>query len=263
MSTTLSRSVLSLGRRVLTATGRLTQYHLKPQQHLSSLAARSSMIPITSNQLKFNLRTFASNASNSADRKSEAEITEHLASEIEMEKSSAPGALPQLSGWKVLADGSDLTLTKTYKGEEITIKANVSYSVDSANPGAEEDGQGQGPSQMVCRPDFAIEIKKGASILGLNCSYLSEDEAVDEQGEKLEDDFQINEISVYEGEFEKNNYAITGDVIDGTLYDMLMNILEDRGVDQAFAKALVEYATVYEHSQYVRLLENLKKFFAN
>ena len=257
---TLSRSVLSLGRRVLTSTSRLTQYHLK-QQNLHHLA-RPSMIATTS-QMKFSptRATFASNASNS-DRKSEAEITEHLASEIEMEKESAPGPLPKLpGGWKVVADGSDLTLSKTYKGEEITIKANVSYSVDSANPGAEE---GENPSgQMVCKPDFAIEIKKGASILGLNCSYLAEEEAVDDQGEKLEDDFQINEISVYEGEFEKNNYAITGDVIDGTLYDMLMNILEDRGVDQAFAKALVEYATVYEHSQYVRLLENLKKFFAN
>lgn len=251
-----SRSVIALGRRVLTATSsRLTQYH--QHHHLAR-----SFLPVSA-QLNgnkyFPARAFASSAS--TDRKSEAEITEHLQSEIEMEKESQPGALPTLpGGWKVTADGSDLTLTKSYKGEEITIKANVSYSVDSANPGADEQ---EGATQMVCKPDFAIEIKKGASILGLNCSYIHEDEGVEEGGEKLEDDFQINEISVYEGEFEKNNYAITGDVIDGTLYDMLMNILEDRGVDQAFAKALVEYATVYEHSQYVRLLENLKKFFAN
>lgn len=254
-----SRSVINLGRRVLTsAKASLTQYH--QHHHLARNFISAPISQLNANKYFSPARAFATTAS--TDRKSEAEITEHLQSEIEMEKESQPGQLPKLPGdWKVVADGSDLTLTKTYKGEEITIKANVSYSVDSANPGADEE---QGAAQMVCKPDFAIEIKKGASILGLNCSYIHEDEAGAEEGaEKLEDDFQINEISVYEGEFEKNNYAITGDVIDGTLYDMLMNILEDRGVDQAFAKALVEYATVYEHSQYVRLLENLKKFFAN
>lgn len=155
-------------------------------------------------------------------------------------------------------DGSDVTFTKKYNNEEITIKANVCYSVDAANPEADN-------GQMVCKPDFAIEIKKGNSILGLNCSFVQEeDNAEDGQRlDKFEDDFQINEISIYEGEFEKNNFAISGDVIDGNLYDMLINILEDRGIDQEFAKGLIEYATVYEHGQYVSLLKNLKKFFSS
>jgi len=205
---------------------------------------------------KFESLRFASNAA--SNNKRENELTDFLVSEIELEKESQKQPLPKLPGFTISHDGSDVTLTKKYNNEEITIKANICYSVDAANPDAEN-------GQMVCKPDFAIEIKKGNAILGLNCSYIQEEDNMDEEQrpEKFEDDFQINEISLYEGEFQKSTYAISGDVIDGNLYDLLMNVLEDRGIDQEFAKNLVEYATVYEHGQYVNLLENLKKFFAN
>ena len=214
------------------------------------------LAPLSQMQLganKFESLRFASNA---VDNKREQELTEFLSEEIKAEKDSQNQPLPKLPGWTVSHDGSDITLTKKYGSEEITVKANVCYSVDAANP--ESDN-----GQMVCKPDFAIEIKKGNSILGLNCAFVQEHEDEEGQMEKMEDDFQINEISIYEGEFEKNNYAISGDVVDGNLYDMLLNILEDRGVDQQFAKSLIEYSTVYEHSQYVSLLENMKKFFSN
>lgn len=201
---------------------------------------------------KFNSLRFASSAASS---KHEKELAEFLVSEIELEKDSQNQPLPKFAGWTVSHDGSDVTLTKKYNNEEITVKANICYSVDAANPEADN-------GQMVCKPDFAIEIKKGNAILGLNCSFLQEDNE-EEAEERLEDDFQINEISLYEGEFQKSNYAISGDVIDGNLYDLLMNVLEERGIDQAFGKNLIQYSTVYEHGQYVSLLENLKKFFSN
>jgi len=213
--------------------------------------------PLYQTQMCTNKHASLRFASNAASSKRENELTDFLVSEIELEKGSQKQALPKLDGWTVSHDGSDLTLTKNYNNEEITIKANICYSVDAVNPDSEN-------GQMVCKPDFAIEIKKGKSILGLNCSFIQDEDIEEEQQlEKADDDFQINEISIYEGEFQKNNYAISGDVIDGNLYDMLMNVLEDRGIDQQFAKNLIEYSTVYEHGQYVSLLENLKKFFSN
>lgn len=197
-------------------------------------------------------RTFASNV---PLNKREQELTDFLVSEIDLEKESQKSSLPKMADWKVSTNGSEITLTKQFNQEEITIKANVCYSVDAANPDVDN-------GQMVCKPDFAIEIKKGSQILGLNCSYIQDEENMDE-GQRLEDDFQINEISIYEGEFQKQSYAISGEVIDGNLYDLLMNVLEGRGIDQQFAKNLVEYATAYEHGLYVGLLENMKKFFSN
>ena len=45
-----------------------------------------------------------------------------------------------------------------------------------------------------------------------------------------------------------------------TLYDMLLNFLEERGVDGEFVEHLVKYATAFEHSRYINFLEQLKDF---
>lgn len=237
----LSRSLMVIGRRLVAPATRSVK---TPSMSLM----QPRLTPMIVNRF----------ASSAPSNKREKELAEFLVSEIQLEKDSTKSTLPKMDGWTVNSDGSDLTFFKKYNNEEITIKANVCYSVDAANPDADN-------GQMVCKPDFAIEIKKGQSILGLNCSFIQEEENMEESPnvDKLEDDFQINEISIYEGEFQKNNYAISGDVIDGNLYDMLMSILEDRGVDQEFAKNLIDYSTIYEHGQYVGLLENLNKFFSN
>lgn len=238
----ISRSFVNVGRKMLTS------FNMSHSAYRRSLPF---VQPKLSSAVMFQSQRFLSNA---PSNKREQELTEFLASEIQLEKESQKSQLPKMSGWSVTHCGSDVTFTRKHNNEEITIKANVCYSVDAVNP--ESDN-----GQMVCKPDFAIEIKNGESILGLNCSFIQEEENV-EENQNLEDDFQINEISIYEGEFQKSNYAISGDVIDGNLYDLLMSILEDRGIDQGFGKNLIEYCTVYEHDQYVKLLKDLNKFFS-
>lgn len=44
------------------------------------------------------------------------------------------------------------------------------------------------------------------------------------------------------------------------LYDMLMKMLEERGVDADFVDHLIEFCTSYEHSKYVDTLEKLRDF---
>jgi complement component 1 Q subcomponent-binding protein len=44
------------------------------------------------------------------------------------------------------------------------------------------------------------------------------------------------------------------------LYDLLMNMLEERGVSNEFVEKLQEFCTSYEHSLYIKFLESLKKF---
>lgn len=43
-----------------------------------------------------------------------------------------------------------------------------------------------------------------------------------------------------------------------TLYDMLMDMLDERGIDDTFVNNMVDFATSYEHKQYVEFLEKLK-----
>lgn len=194
---------------------------------------------------------------------SDKELFEFLESEIGLEK-KAQKKSPSLQGWKINADGSNFTLTKTFNDEEITIRANINHSVDSdSQDDFDPNKQEETAAEMVSRPDFNIEIKRGNEILGINCSFGEFDGMEDPNlPQEISDEFQINELSIFEGEFKENTYAVSGEVMDGNMYDLLINLLQERGIDQNFARSFIDFATAYEHNQYVGLLEKLKNFIS-
>lgn len=75
-----------------------------------------------------------------------------------------------------------------------------------------------------------------------------------------DDVFGIEEITIYKGKLADNSYSCAGDVLDGYLYDLLMNLLEEKGVTNEFVYKLSDLSTAYEHQSYVELLEGLSKF---
>lgn len=76
-----------------------------------------------------------------------------------------------------------------------------------------------------------------------------------------EDLFQIVEFSMHTGEeLQDSDYSVSGDIMDGHLYDLLMNLLEERGVTNEFAEQLIDLSTSYEHGLYINLLEKLRDF---
>lgn len=54
-----------------------------------------------------------------------------------------------------------------------------------------------------------------------------------------------------------------GALIDGQFYDLLMDYLDERGIGTEFAENLVDFATYYEHEQYIGLLDKIKNFITN
>ena len=44
------------------------------------------------------------------------------------------------------------------------------------------------------------------------------------------------------------------------LYDMLLNMLEERGIDGQFVDQLIDYSTSYEHKKYLGFLQGLQDF---
>jgi hypothetical protein len=100
---------------------------------------------------------------------------------------------------------------------------------------------------MVCKPNFHIEVLKGGYKLAFNCA-MSHDDGMDEEGEEnvqqtaegeqyrmsldlhswnsmsaspyyfalvAGDQFNIEEFSIYKGEFKDNAYVISGEIMDG------------------------------------------------
>jgi len=161
---------------------------------------------------------------------------------------------------------------------KIVVKFNVTNSVNAnesehetvLNPTAEQDSS----SQLKSRPSFTVDINRGGQTLSFLCSYLPNDypqtrehhrglENEQKQSNEQEDvyeDFQIDEFAIHDGEWNETVYSSDCSVIDGELYDKLLNLLEEHGIGEEFANQLVDYSTAYEHRQYIGLLEKLQKF---
>lgn len=192
--------------------------------------------------------------------KGERELVEFLTEEIVAEKKAQKQkTLPtEVDGFKVKLNGAEVELTKQLTDKEkIVISFNVNHTVD-AEVEAEADPSADKPefAEMRSKPEFEIDIVKGNQTLSFTCSFL--------QGEAQEgeynDVFGIDEITVYEGEWNNTVYAVAGDVLDGYLYDLLMNYLEEKGISNEFAEKLSDFSTAYEHSAYTSLLEGISRF---
>lgn len=73
---------------------------------------------------------------------------------------------------------------------------------------------------------------------------------------------EISEVTVLknENDWEENVYSVEGPVLDGIVYDHLLQTLDERGIDGSFVYSLTEFSTNYEHKKYVDFLENLQQF---
>jgi len=154
-----------------------------------------------------------------------------------------------------------VTLEKKYQDELITVKFNVNNSLDDISDTAMEETEatkeGESPdSEIKSRPHFSVDLKRGDLVLTFLCSFMSS-----EDGDEGGDDFQIDEFGVHGGEkIDDNMYMADCAVLDQDLYNLLLNLLDERGVGEEFASQLTQFSSSYEHKQYIDLLEKLKQF---
>ncbi|XP_037945035.1 complement component 1 Q subcomponent-binding protein, mitochondrial-like [Teleopsis dalmanni] len=191
--------------------------------------------------------------------KGERELVEFLTEEIIAERKSQKfkNVPTCVDGFNVKLDGAEVELSKVGDKEKIVVNFNVNHTVDSEeepeiNPNDDKPNIGE----MRSKPQFEVDIVRGNTTLSFTCSFL---QGTAQEGE-YNDVFGIDEMVLYENEWNDKVYAVAGDVLDGYLYDLLMNLLEEKGVTNEFAEKLSDLATAYEHASYIKLLENLSKF---
>ncbi|GBP85398.1 Complement component 1 Q subcomponent-binding protein, mitochondrial [Eumeta japonica] len=192
--------------------------------------------------------------------KGERELVEFLTEEIVAErKAQKVKTLPtQLDNFNIQGDGAEVVFTKQLKDELVRITFNINHTVDSEDLVEPEAGpEKQEFSEMRSRPQFEVDLVRGDMTLGFTCSYLQEPPPT---ADEYNDIFGIDEVTLYKGEWNDKVYAVAGDVLDGYLYDLLMNLLEEKGVSNEFVQKLSDFSTAYEHSAYINLLEGISKF---
>lgn len=224
----------------------------------SSLGAGSlqSLVPRMSLPVLQTLSPASSHQFRGLATKGDQDLAAFLKDEIATEKANSRHPV-KLNNWTVETEGSEVTITKNLEGEKVMITLNVNHTVDSAVP---DDGTEEAP-EMLSKPTFEVDlIKTNGKTLSFTCSYTRDDQHPEGQ-EEQEDLFAIDEVTMFEGDKHSDAcYAVAGDILDGYLYDLFMNMLADRGVDNHFAEQLMEWCSSHEHNQYVNLLTELEKW---
>jgi len=191
-----------------------------------------------------------------AHSKGELELVEFLKEEIVAERKTIKTIPSELNGFKVKLDGADIELTKTTDNENINISFNVNHTVDTEMEPDIDASAKPDFAEMKSKPTFEIDIVRGNTTLSFTCSFLHGQP----QEEEFNDVFTIDEITLFNDEHNDKTYSVAGDVLDGYLYDLLMNLLEEKGISNEFVEKLSDISTAYEHTAYVGLLEGLSKF---
>ncbi|XP_044004530.1 complement component 1 Q subcomponent-binding protein, mitochondrial-like [Aphidius gifuensis] len=188
----------------------------------------------------------------------EEKLAKYLNGEIAAEKEATrEKTIPsKLGKFDVSLDGAEVTLMKKENDETIKIIFNVNHTINS-NENEAVDLE----HALLSKPNFDVEITRGRQTLGFSCLFnVSPDAIVYENNNYI---FGIDEVTLHEGERTDTIYAAGGEVIDGVLYDYLMEFLEDKGISNDFADEISKFSTIHEHNAYISLLEGLAKFTAS
>ncbi|CAH1801220.1 unnamed protein product [Owenia fusiformis] len=203
-------------------------------------------------------------------------MLEYLKTDIENEKSTLQ-SVPPPKGYAVKQEGANITLTKQHGDTLITVKMNLNHStptdIDEAYEGEEAEAAEEAVPELVSVPDLEIFLTKGSgpslffwfqamegAIPAANPENVPEEEETE-----FPWPYSVFEVGFANPGDEKQdikNYVISGQVMDGSLHDMHLNMLEDLGVDNQFLDELFKYTTAEEHRLYIKFLEQTKDFVA-
>ncbi|CAB3378551.1 Hypothetical predicted protein [Cloeon dipterum] len=179
----------------------------------------------------------------------ERELLNYLNNEISTRKHQ----LKELLGFMIEVKGSALKLSKELGNDErIKIYCNVNHMVYPVEDPPQDKNGKKRP-----KPILKIEVIKGDQILDLTCSFNYRRH----HGNVY--NFNIDELTLYEGERKNETYAIIGENITCETYemhDLLMDMLVDMGLNSLFARKLYDLANEHERKQRLDLLERMLKF---
>jgi complement component 1 Q subcomponent-binding protein, mitochondrial len=200
------------------------------------------------------VRTYASDSNNNAY----SALTSFLKEEIKFEKENQQfkNKLPTIPGFDVQTDGPNVTFTRTYENEKISVKFSVNESLneEESPEGSEEKSENV---NVRSKPPFTIDILRNNKTLSFECAYLGSEYGEDKP---QNEDFEIVAFAIHDGDWNDKVYAVDASIMDGDMYDILLKLLEERGIGEQFANQLMEFSTAYEHRQYVGLLDKLQDF---
>lgn len=203
-------------------------------------------------------------------------LSNYLQDEIDYEREMEQ-SLPEFENFSVSQEGTSVLLTRKFNDERVSVQfdINENNNIDESRelPEGEDEGVEEA-ANILSYPHFTVSIaKRSGKTLEFDCSYEiaypedeeAEDVATDQQTEEKQgfDIFKIDQVCVLaKGQTKQaaSVYEAETTNMDGNLYNALMALLEERGVDGELADQLLDYSTGAEHNMHAQFLENLKTF---
>jgi len=223
--------------------------------------------------LKRSIPTFQRLPTCSLITKADTGLSTFLAEEIAYEEENTPHVRPEFSNFELSDDGMRVTLSREYKTSEemVIVEFDVNESTNIDEPGEIDEESDEESLQIVSYPNFNVAIQKASgTILNFKClydqarddDYLEEEE--DSSAEPNEEPvapslFRIDSVSVSK-EDDMSIYDAETTNLDPNLYDNLMAMLNERGINEEFAEKLLVLSSAIEQEQYVKFLNDLDAF---
>lgn len=199
----------------------------------------------------------------------EKKLEDFLKDEIVLEEGEKKTFGKKVGNFNVAkTEGPNVELMRTVDGQTVRVKFSVNNSVSDMHEEEDETNENQQaeneePFMPVSRPNFVVEIDKGAGeVLAIQC--VPGIQTAHETPEDAQDSFEIQEVTLLKGgeEWSDDTYSLSSMIMDGDMYDRLMDLLAEKGVDDDFSQSLIEWSTTYEHHSYINLLNSIKSFAA-
>uniref|UniRef100_A0A8W8KW87 Serine/threonine specific protein phosphatases domain-containing protein n=1 Tax=Magallana gigas TaxID=29159 RepID=A0A8W8KW87_MAGGI len=134
-----------------------------------------------------------------------------------------------LEGWTKHCDGVKITLSKKVGNETVKVNFSISGALEGYSGPEEEEMDVEAP--LLCKPPFEVEIvKPSGSTMAIRCLV---DEYMMEEGEDdVSDRFEIVNVTIHNGKPEETTYVCEAENMDAEMYDGLLDVLEERGIDK-------------------------------
>ncbi|XP_062616083.1 uncharacterized protein LOC134277787 [Saccostrea cucullata] len=194
----------------------------------------------------------------SASLESDSNLSKYLESEIKSEMEDGIEEVDNLlDGWSKECEGVKIVLNKKKGKETVRVKFSIAGALEEYGPEGEEV---EYDMPLFCKPPFEVEIvKPSGNTMAIRC-MISEGMGEEPSEDDVSDRFEIINVAMTQGEVKETTYVCEAENMDVDMYEGLMDVLDERGIDRAFTQDLIEFSTKYEKKAYVGFISSMKKF---
>ncbi|KAJ7911044.1 mitochondrial glycoprotein [Mycena leptocephala] len=256
-------------RQLASASGRISSRQLS-----SSSLARLPLLARTASRIPAASRAFSVSARSLKAGSSDVALSQKLAEELKYENEETPaGEQPEFLAsfmsqgiWKIqdTPNNSEVVLTRQFGNENIQVKFSVVDLQMSEDPEFDEDTE-EAPEEEMPSSDYmraVVSITKSTAPGAMQIDMEVQSGSFLVQNVTYYADGKLGDDATVEGDWKRRALYMGPEftTLDVSVQEQFEKFLEERDLGENTAFFVLEYAQYKEQREYVKWLENVKKF---